>query len=145
MLFGFDVDAAFAEMNALTRSMGGFSARGLDGRHGLRSVDAVGTRFVEQDGAWVWTADLPGIAPEGLNVTVENGVLTLEARRAETVPEGATIRYSERRAFELRRTVSLPDTVDVDGIAATLDNGVLTLKLPKKPESRPKTIEIKAL
>jgi HSP20 family protein len=144
MLFGFDVDAAFAEMNALTRQMDGLASRGLDGRHGLRPIDTVGNPFVEQNGALVWTADLPGVTRDGLKVTVENGVLTIEARRADTKPDGHTVRYSERRPFELRRSVELPDTVDVEGISASLENGVLTLQLPKKPESRPCTIEIKA-
>lgn len=143
MLFGFDVDAALAEMNALTRQFDGFATRGLDGRHGLRSFDPTGLDLVEKDGSVVWTADLPGVTKDGLKVTVENGVLTIEARRAEVKPEG-NVRYSERRPFEIRRSVELPDAIDVEAITATLDNGVLTLQLPKKPETRPRTIAIKA-
>lgn len=137
MLFGFDVDAALAEMNALSR----LAERGLDGRHGLRPVDA---QFIEQDGGFVWTADLPGVSREDLKVTVENGVLTVEARRAETSVDGRTARHRERRGFDVRRSVELPESVDTDGIAATIEHGVLTLKLPQKPETRPRTIAIKA-
>lgn len=143
MLFGFDVDTAFAELNALTRQMDGLTGRGLDGRHGLRAFEQTSGEFTEDDDALVWSADLPGVSRENLKVTVENGVLTLEARREVPKQERGTVRYSERRPWELRRSVQLPDSVDTERIDAALTDGVLTLRLPKKAEAQPRSIAIR--
>ena len=130
MLFSFDVDSAFAEMNALTRQMNHLLGnRAIDGRS-------------EDDGVLVWTADLPGVAREDVKVTVENGRLTIDAKRVQTPPEGRTVRYGERRGFEVHRTVDLPESIDPEGIAATFEHGVLTLRLPRRPETRPRTIDV---
>jgi len=139
----FDVDGVLAEVNALSRQI--LDNRGLDGRHGLRSAEdvLVGAGFVDRDGAWVWTSDLPGVSKDDLKVTVENGVLTIAAKRALTVPEGRTARHGERLPFDVRRSLALPESVDVDGIAASLDDGVLTLRLPKKPRAQPRSIQVR--
>jgi HSP20 family protein len=130
MLFGFDVDSAFAEMNALTRQVNSLLGnRGLDGRK-------------DDDGVLIWTADLPGVDRSDVKVTVENGRLTIDAKREPTVPEGRTVRYGERRGFEVHRSIELPDTVDPESIAASFEHGVLTLRLPRRPETRPRTVEV---
>jgi HSP20 family protein len=143
MLFGFDVDAAFAELNELTRQIDGRVVRGLDGRHGLRAIDPMAAGFSEQEGALVWSADLPGVSREDVKITVENGILTLEAKRDIPKRDGAVARYTERRAWDVRRSVQLPETVDSEQIEAAFSDGVLTLRLPKKPEAKPRNIEIR--
>jgi HSP20 family protein len=70
-------------------------------------------------------------------------MLTLEAKRDIPKRDGAAVRYSERRAWDVRRTVQLPDTVDSEQIEASFDDGVLTLRLPKKPQAQPRSIEIR--
>ena len=131
MLFSFDVDSAFAEMNALTRQMNHLL--------GNRAIDG---RSEDDGGDLVWTADLPGVPREDVKVTVENGRLTIDAKRAQAASEGRTVRYGERRGFEVHRTVELPETVDPEGIVASFEHGVLTLRLHRRSETRPRTIEV---
>lgn len=134
----FDVDAAFAEMNTLSKQMDALLGnRGLDGRHGLRTFERPAGGLTETAEAWSWTIDLPGLSKDNVSVTVENGALTISARRELSPPvEGATPRYLERRPFEVSQTVTLPDTVDVDRISASFEHGVLTVQLPKRERPR---------
>jgi HSP20 family protein len=130
----FDVDAAFALLGH----------RGLDGRHGLRTFDLQATEgFRETEEAWSWTVDLPGVRKENVSVTVENGQLLVRARHEGNPPiEGTTPRYLERRAYEVRRTFRLPDTVNAEGVSATYEHGVLTVNLPKRERPEPRQIEV---
>src|SRR5690349_17974154 len=127
----FDVDSAFAEMEALSRQMDALVGyRGLDGRHGLRvfAGSAESASFADEGEDLVWRGDLPGYAREDIDLTVENGVLTLKAHRPQGAPiEGKSLRLRERRAVELNRSWSLPDTVDAASVAASLEDGVLVL------------------
>jgi HSP20 family protein len=141
----FDVDAAFAEMNNLSKQMDALLGnRGLDGRHGLRSFDLqTNEALTETEEAWSWSVDLPGVRKDSVSVTVENGQLIVRAKH-EGNPhiEGATPRYLERRAYEVSRDFALPDTVDAEGISAAYEHGVLTVRLPKRERPKPRQIEI---
>lgn len=141
-----DVDTAFAELNAISRRMDALlGRRGLDGHHGLRSeaptLHAAPELERTADG-YRFVLDLPGVAQADVSMQAENGTLTLETKRATTGPEGWQARYAERRAYELRRTFRLPEDVDLEGIAANLVDGVLTVTLPKRLGSGPRTIEV---
>lgn len=140
-----DVDAAFAEMNALSRRMDALlGRRGLDGYHGLRAAEPAPTVDLEKtDGGYRLAMDLPGVAQDDVSLSAENGTLTLSARRTPTAPAGWNTRYGERRGYELRRTLRLPDDVDVDAIDASLTNGVLTVTLPKRDGAGPRTITVR--
>ena len=76
------------------------------------------------------TADLPGVKPENLKISMENNVLSIEATR-----EG---RGSYQRSF------TVPSTVDAERIQATLEHGVLTVTLPKAEAAKPRHIPVKA-
>ena len=80
-------------------------------------------------------ADLPGVKQEQLEIQVEKDVLTLRGER--TLP-----RKGERLSGAFSRSFTLPKTVDVEKIAATLRDGVLTLTLPKRPEAQPRQIKV---
>jgi HSP20 family protein len=137
----FDVDAAVAEMNAVSRQMN--ALLGQRDRHGLRSSDAqidLGVR--EDDAGWVLTADLPGVAPDAVSVTYGDGALTVRAERKWAPPEDATVRVAERRSFAVNRELRLPDLVDADQIAASFELGVLTVRLPKRPQARPRSVPV---
>lgn len=141
----FDVDAAFAEMNNLSKQMDALLGhRGLDGRHGLRAFDLQANEGLDEDEqAWTWSVDLPGARKDDVSVTVENGQLLVHARHEGNPPlEGATPRYLERRAYEVNRTFALPDTVDPAGISAAYEHGVLTVRLPKREKVQPRQIEV---
>ena len=89
-------------------------------------------------------ADLPGVNPDAIDVSVENRTLTLTGERKEAgeVTEGSVYR-SERPAGRFTRTFALPATVDVSRISADYRDGVLRVVLPKAEEARPRRIEIK--
>lgn len=101
--------------------------------------------LVEKDGAYEITAELPGIDPKDVHVTVSDGVLTLSGEKTEAKEEQRTDYYlSERRYGAFRRSFPLPRSVDADKIEARFDKGVLILTLPKNGSAAPKKIEVKA-
>ena len=91
-------------------------------------------------------ADIPGVDPQDIEVQMDRGLLTIKGeRREEKVHE--TERYSriERRHGLFHRRFALPDSADPDGITASGHNGVLTISIPKRPESTPRRIQVGAV
>ena len=87
--------------------------------------------------------DMPGVKAENLDINVENQTLQVKAEAENQVPDGFTSRRRERPAHaEFARSFSLGNHVDLDKISAKLDNGVLTITLPKSETSLPRRIEI---
>jgi HSP20 family protein len=87
-------------------------------------------------------AELPGFKRDEINVTLERGVLRIEAERQAEQQEGQK-HLSERRYTRVARAFSLPSTVDESKVDASLNDGVLTLKLNKREEAKPRRIEVK--
>lgn len=97
----------------------------------------------EDEAEVLLSAELPGLAESEIEVEVEDRVLTLRGRRERVSEEEKEGRFStERRYGAFERSFRLPVTVDVANIEASMENGVLTLKLPKKPETQPRKIPI---
>lgn len=98
----------------------------------------------EFDKALVLAVELPGVGDESIEVAVENNVLTISGeKRAEDEAESPGKRHVQERAFgDFRRAFRLPGTVRADAISAELENGVLTLRLPKAAEARARKIEV---
>jgi HSP20 family protein len=91
----------------------------------------------------VLTAALPGIEPDSLEITVHQDTLTLKGERAPDIDEGgATYHRRERRHGAFGRTVALPFGVDSDHVEARVEDGILSLMLPRHESERPKRIEI---
>jgi HSP20 family protein len=89
-------------------------------------------------------AELAGIDPKDVDVSVENGVLTVKGfRRFEKATEGETYHRVERSFGSFERSFTLPTNVDPEKINAVYRHGVLHLSLPKKEEAKPKAISIK--
>ena len=91
-------------------------------------------------------ADIPGVDPEDIEVQMDKGLLTIKGeRRDERASE--TERYSriERRHGTFHRRFALPDSADPEGITASGHNGVLTISIPKRPESTPRRIQVGAV
>ena len=92
-------------------------------------------------------ADVPGATQEQLDITVENGTLSLAVKRHAEPAEGeqtaAGYFVRERRSGNVSRTFKLPETADLDKIEAALANGVLTLRIPRKEETKPRQIQVK--
>ncbi len=90
-------------------------------------------------------AALPGIKPEQVEVAIAGDTLTLrgESKEENEVKEENYIR-KERRYGSFSRSVTLPSGLKADKADATFENGVLTLKIPKTEEAKPKSIKVKA-
>jgi HSP20 family protein len=90
--------------------------------------------------------ELPGLKPEEVEITAENGVLTIRGEKRVERKEGDESRYQviERTYGTFMRTFQLPQGVDEEQINADFDNGVLTLHIPKAALPQPKRIEISA-
>jgi HSP20 family protein len=95
--------------------------------------------------AYVVKAELPGVAPGAIDVSVEHDVLTLRGERRVPAagPDGAYHRR-ERVEGKFRRVVRLPGRLASDEATADYTDGVLTIRLAKAREQRPQRIEIKA-
>lgn len=93
----------------------------------------------------VLKADLPDMDEKDLDIRVENNMLTIRGERKfeKKVSEENYLRV-ERAYGSFSRSFSLPNTVNTDGIKAEYRNGVLTMHLPKREESRPKQIRVAA-
>ncbi|MGB0767755.1 MAG: Hsp20/alpha crystallin family protein [Phycisphaeraceae bacterium] len=96
----------------------------------------------DTDGLTV-SAELPGFAKEQVDVSVDNGLLTISAHREAEQRDEGTTHLHERRYTRVRRQFSLPTSIDPSNVDATLADGVLTLRLQKKEEVKPRRIEVK--
>lgn len=98
----------------------------------------------EDDEGLTVSAELPGFTKDQVDVSIDKGLLTISAERGTEQPkEGTTAHLNERRFTRVRRQFTLPTTVDPDNVDASLADGVLTLRLVKKEEVRPRKIEVK--
>ena len=90
-------------------------------------------------------AALPGVKPEEVEVTITGNTLTIsgESKEENEVKEKDYVR-KERQFSSFTRSVTLPDGLKADQADASFENGVLTLKVPKTEEAKPKTIQVKA-
>jgi HSP20 family protein len=89
-------------------------------------------------------AELPGLKPDDLDISIDEGDLTLSGRRhPEEMPEDATYHRQERNYGSFTRSIRLPFKIEADDVEATMKNGVLTLMLPRAEEDKPKKIAIK--
>lgn len=98
------------------------------------------SRYDEE--AWIVSVELPGVRKEDVKATVENEILEIVARRQLETPESwrPLASYETERCWRLRLDVG-PE-VDEARVAASLEDGVLTLRLPLRDEVRPRTVEI---
>lgn len=115
------------------------SARPIFAGNGL-SLDVY-----EADNAYTVVTSLPGLTADQIQVSMHDGVLTISGELPQgTVPENARVLLQERAFGKFTRSITLPQTVDVEHIEAAFENGVLTLTLPKVPEVQPKLIPVRA-
>lgn len=92
---------------------------------------------------FVLYADVPGIDPKSIEVTLEKGVLTLAGSREKAVEnKDVEARRVERASGRFFRRFSLPDTVDGEAVTARGGNGVLEVVIPKRPQAQPRKIAV---
>lgn len=99
----------------------------------------------EGEAAAAITAELPGVDPADIDISVKDDVLTISGqRRAPELPEGAVWHRQERAFGRFTRAVRLPFRVDPDRVEARLTDGVLRIALVRPEADRPRKIEIRA-
>lgn len=94
--------------------------------------------------AFVLTAEVPGLTEKDVTITVTADSLTVQGERKSAAPEGYAVHRQERAPLRFARSFAMPARVDVEKVTATVKHGVLTVHLPKHPESQPKSIAVKA-
>ena len=123
--------------------------RDLDSVFDQLSGRTVGTSTMAMDayrrGSDVWVhLDLPGMAADSLDISVERNVLTVTGERSWERQEGYRVYINERRQGAFRRQVTLGAGLDADGIEADYTDGVLTLRIPVAEKAQPRKIQITA-
>ena len=95
-------------------------------------------------GSDVWVhLDLPGVAADSIDISVERNVLTVTGERNWTREEGDRVYLAERPQGTFRRQVTLGDGLDAEGIEADYSDGVLSLRVPVAEKAQPRKIEVK--
>ena len=93
------------------------------------------------DNVWVHL-DLPGVAADSIDISVERNVLTVSAERNYERQEGDRVYFDERHQGAFRRQVSLGEGLDADSIEADYTDGVLSLRIPVAPQAQPRKINV---
>jgi HSP20 family protein len=107
-------------------------------------VDSLPLDVSETEGEYVVKASIPGIKPDDLEITYSGKTLTIKGEfKAEEEREDVHFHLRERRYGAFARSLALPAAVKSDAIEAKYESGVLTLKLPKSEEVKPKKIAVR--
>jgi HSP20 family protein len=97
--------------------------------------------YETKDG-YLLEAEMPGVNKDGLEITLEGNELTITGRRADQQLEGADLLFAETRSLNYRRVFELDPAVDTSKISARMEQGILTLILPKMEKVKPRKIAI---
>lgn len=101
--------------------------------------------IVEEKDRFVLHADVPGVDPADIDVSMENGVLTLSGtRHRENVTEEEGFKRVERATGRFLRRFTLPDTAHADGVTAKSSNGILEVSIPKVPAVQARRIAVES-
>jgi HSP20 family protein len=88
------------------------------------------------------TVELPGFRQEDVRLELHAGVLTVTGQRSGAAPEGYRPVHRERAPLRFSRSLRLPDGIDEGKVVANMKDGILSILLPKRPETKPRTIAI---
>lgn len=108
--------------------------------HGTEFVSPPVNIFESKDG-YVLEAEMPGVNKEGLEVTLEGNEMTIVGHRSAAVPGGEAL-FRESHLADFRRVFELDPAIDSGKISARIDQGVLTLTLPKSEKVKPRRISV---
>ena len=128
-------------MDAFESALGHFFGRQQDGS-GYMAPYGVDVR---EDGDHIYVeADLPGFKKEDVDITLENQTLTITAERKDETKQGpkGELLLNERRYRRFQRSFTLPPTVDESSVNAKLADGILTIVLNKREETKPRKIQV---
>ncbi len=126
--------------NEINRFLSGTTMQDEAGRE-RNWVPAVDIR--EDDSRFVLYADIPGVQGKDVDITLEDGVLTIKGeRRPETEPQSNGFQRRERARGTFMRRFTLPDTVNDENISAAVKDGVLQIEIPKQDKQQARRITI---
>jgi HSP20 family protein len=118
---------------------------------GLADVSAADSSWTpavdirENDASYLIHADVPGVDPKDIEVTLEHGILTIAGeRKAESESESDGYRRVERLRGRFVRSFALPDTADAEKVDAKVKDGVLEVVINKKESSKPRRIAVRS-
>jgi len=101
--------------------------------------------IIEEKDRFLLHADVPGVNPEAVEISLEKGVLTVSGvRSAEVLGENTDLRRTERLTGRFSRRFTLPETTDADRVTAKISNGILEIVIPKLPLVQPRRITVEA-
>jgi HSP20 family protein len=133
-----ELDSLQAEMNRLFDGFFGNAGSTERTRRWLPAMD-----LVETKDHLVLRADLPGLSEDDVSIEIKDGVLTVSGEREAERTEEEEGYYRFERAFgTFSRSLTLPDGIDPDGVAAEFDRGVLEVRIPKPEERKPHRVAI---
>jgi HSP20 family protein len=136
-----ELNSLQSEMNRLFNTVFDAPATGGNGGQARRWVPAMD--LLETDEHFVLRADLPGLSEEDVTIELEDSVLTVAGERKAEHEDKREGFYRVERSFgQFRRSLTLPEGVDADGIAANFDKGVLEVRIPKPEERKPRRVAI---
>lgn len=101
------------------------------------------TNIYENQNEYMIVSKLPGVKKENVNVAFKDNVIKISGKREAEKGEKISYHLKERKEGEFERNFLLQEKVEADKIEAELKNGILLIKVPKSPETKPKTITIK--
>jgi len=116
---------------------------GLDLGVSGRGVFPLVNIFSERDG-FIVRLEIPGVSPEDLHIESQGRSLTVKGNRKRRGPEGGSFHRRERDSGEFSRSLQLPESLDLMRAEASYKNGILTIRVPKREEAKPRQITIKA-
>jgi len=97
----------------------------------------------EEDKRFVILADIPGVDPKDIDVSMDKGILTIRGeRKSESKEQNGKLTRVERSYGAFYRRFALPDSADAEGISANGRHGVPEISIPKKPETTPRRISV---
>jgi HSP20 family protein len=98
----------------------------------------------ETEDAFIFTIDAPGFKIEDLDIRVEKDTLTVQGKREKETPEDYRLLRQERPKMDFSHQERMPDGVNNIEVSATLNDGLLTIIMPKQEESKPRKITVNA-
>jgi HSP20 family protein len=132
-----EVDSLQSEVNRVFDAFFG-NASGNRTRRWVPAMD-----LVETEDHLVLRADLPGLSRDDVEIEIKDGVLTVAGERRADHEEKSEGFYRVERAFgRFSRSLTLPDGVDADSVAAEFEDGVLEVRIPKPEERKPHRVQI---
>jgi HSP20 family protein len=140
-----DFDRTLAALDELRRQMdrafddyhrAGPQARLGAGRYPAANLYDTGT-------AYLIKVELPGLAEKDINITLTQNVLAVSGERASDAPEGYSVHRCERTPVRFSRSFTLPSEVNSERVDASLTDGILTVRLEKSEEQKPRQISVR--